>query len=135
MRRAKLHDRRAIQITTGDTPVATDVFLRHLEPYTLEALLRAAEQGMTPSSLDFTGDDDSIAILRFIRPRAGKARIMVGVEFDPENDEVVGKIYDAESEVKHATEPRDAHLAGSVRATVSRLLRELAAKVAGDLSF
>ena len=60
---------------------------------------------------------------------------MAGVEFDPENNEVVGKIYDAESRVKHVAEPCDAHLAGSVRATVSRLLRELAAKIAGDLSF
>jgi hypothetical protein len=60
---------------------------------------------------------------------------MVGVGFSPEDNEVVGKVYDAESQLKYATEPCDAHLAGSVRATVSRLLRELAAKVADDPSF
>ena len=57
---AKLFDRRAIPLTTGDTPVATDLFLHRLEPCTLEALRRAEEQGLTPSGLDFTGDDDSI---------------------------------------------------------------------------
>ena len=40
---------------------------------------------------------------------------MVGVEFYPEDNEVVGKVYDAESQLKYATVPRDAHLAGSVR--------------------
>jgi hypothetical protein len=64
-----------------------------------------------------------------------EARLMVGVEFYPEDNEVVGNVYDAECQLKYATEPRDAHLAGSVRATVSCLLRELAAKVAGDPSF
>ena len=89
---------------------------------------------MKPSGLDFTGDDSSV-IIRFTRPRAGEARLMAGVEFYPEDNEVVGKVYDAESRVKHAMEPRDAHLDGSVRATVSRLLRESAAKIAGDPSF
>jgi hypothetical protein len=41
---------------------------------------------------------------------------------------VVGKVYEAKSELKYSTGPRDAHLSGSV-------LRELAAKVAGDPSF
>jgi hypothetical protein len=130
--RAKLLDRRAIPPMTDDIPVATDVFLHRLEPSALEALRQAVEQGLTPSGLDFTGD---AVILRFTRPRAGEARLMVGVEFYPEDNEVVGNVYDAESRLKHATEPRDAHLAGSVRATVSRLLCELAAKVAGDTSF
>jgi hypothetical protein len=134
MRRAKLLDRRAIRLTTGDVPVRTDVFIHNLDSFTLESLRRAIEQGMTPSGLDFT-DNDSIVILRLTRPRAGEARLMVGVEFYPEDNEVVGNVYDAESRLKYATEPRDAHLAGSVRATVSRLLRELAAKVAGDPSF
>ncbi len=58
---------------------------------------------------------------------------MVSVKFDVEHNEVVGNVY--ESQVRYATESRDAHLDGSVRATVSRLLRELAAKVAGDASF
>jgi len=89
---------------------------------------------LTPSGLDFTGDEDSIVILRFTRPRAGETRLMVGVEFSPEENQVVGKVYDAESRLKYTSEPRDAHLAGSVRATVSRLLRELAAMVAGDPS-
>jgi hypothetical protein len=83
----------------SERPVATDVFLHNLEPLTQEALRRAVEQGLTPSGLDFAGDDDSIVIL--------------GV----------------------ATEPRDAHLTGRARATVSCLLRELAAKLAGDPSF
>lgn len=79
--------------------------------------------------------DDSIGILRLTRARAAEAHLVVGVEFHPEDNEVVGKVYDAESQLKYATEPLDAHLAGGVRATVSRLLRELAAKVAGDPSF
>jgi len=80
-------------------------------------------------------DDDSGVILRLARPRAGEARLMVGVEFSSEDNEIVGKVYDAESQLKYATEPRDAHLAGSIRATVSRLLRESAPKVGGDRSF
>ena len=70
-----------------------------------------------------------------LRPRAGDSHLMVSVEFSAEENEVVGKIYDAASQLKYATEPRDAHLAGSVRATVSRVLLELAAKVADDLGF
>ena len=135
MHHPKLLDRRPIRPTTDDVPVATDVFLHNLESSTQEALRRAVEQGLTPSGLDFTRDDDSIVILRFTRPRAGEARLMVGVEFYPEDNEVVGKVYDAKSQLKYAMVPRDAHLAGSVRATVSRLLRELAAMVAGDPSF
>ena len=50
------------------------------------------------------------------------------VEFYPKDNEVVGKVYDTESQLRYASEPRDAHLAGSVRATVSRLLRELATR-------
>ena len=115
-----------------DIPVRTDVFIHGLEPYALEALRRALAQGLMPFDLEFV--DDRI-VLRLARPRAGEAHLMVGVEFDPEENEVVGKVYDAESQLKYASEPRDAHLAGSVRATVSSLLRELAAKVAGDPSF
>ena len=48
--------------------VASDVFLHRLEPSTLEALRQAIEQGLTPSSLDFGGDDNSIVVLRFTRP-------------------------------------------------------------------
>jgi hypothetical protein len=54
-------------------PVATDIFLHNLEPFTLESLRRAIEQGLVPSGLDFAGDDDSIVVLRFTRPRAGEA--------------------------------------------------------------
>jgi hypothetical protein len=134
--RAKLLDRRAIPPMTDDIPVATDVFIHNLDPFTLEALRRAMMQGLTPSGLDFTGDDnDSSVIIRFTRSRAGEARLMVGVEFYPEDNEVVGKVYDAESQLKYTTEPCDAHLDGSVRATVSRLLRVMAAKIAGDPSF
>ncbi|HET8924805.1 MAG TPA: hypothetical protein VFN26_17625 [Candidatus Acidoferrum sp.] len=133
--RSKLLDRRSVPLTPADIPVATDVFLHNLPPFTLEALLEAVEQGLTPSGLDFAGDVDPIVILRLTRSRAQEARLMAGVEFYPEDNEVVGRVYDAESQLKYATEPRDAHLAGSVRATVSRLLRELAAKVAGDPNF
>jgi hypothetical protein len=115
------------------TLVRADVFLHDLAPLTLEHLRRALAQGLTPTGLDIGNDD--IAVLRFTRPRAGEARLMVGVEFHPEADEVVGNVYDAESKLMYATEPRDAQVAGSVRATVSSLLRELAAKVAGDPSF
>ena len=114
-------------------PVRTDVFIHDLEPSTLEALRRALAQGLMPIDLDFV--DDGIVILRFTRPRAGEAHRMVSVEFYPESNEVVGKAYGADSQIKYPTEPRDAHLDGSVRATVSRLLREMAAKVAGDPSF
>src|ERR1700756_4305083 len=51
-----------------------------------------------------------------LRPRPGDAHLMLSVEFYPEDNEVVGKVYDAESQLKYATEHRDAHLAGSVRA-------------------
>jgi hypothetical protein len=122
-------------LTAGDIPVRTDVFIHNLDAFALEALRRVVTQGLTPSGLDFTGDDDSIAILRFAQPRAGDVHLMVSVEFSAEENEVVGKVYDAESRLKYASEPRDAHLAGSVRSTVSRLLLELAAKVAGDPGF
>ena len=134
--RAKLLDRRAIPPMTNDILVAIDALLHNLRTFTLEALSQAvAERGLMPSSLDFTANDDSIAILRLTRPCAAEAHLMVGVEFHPHDNEVVGKVYDAESQIKYITEPRDAHLDGSVRATVSRTLRELAEKVAGDPSF
>jgi hypothetical protein len=71
MRRAKLLDNRPTPLTTGNIPVATDVYLRHLEPFALKSLRRAIEQGLVPSGLDFGGDDGSIARLRLTRPRAG----------------------------------------------------------------
>lgn len=71
----------------------------------------------------------------FTRPSVGEARPMVIVEFNPEENEVTGKVYDAESLLKYAPQHCDAHRDGSVRGTVSRLLRELAAKVAADPSF
>jgi hypothetical protein len=96
-------------------------------------LRRALAQGLMPFDLEFV--EDGILILRLSRPRVEDARPMASIEFYPQDNEVVGKVYDAESHVKCATEPRDAHLAGNVRATVSRLLRELAAKMDGDPSF
>lgn len=121
-------------LTTDNIPAATDVFLHRLECSTVEALRQAVEQGLTPSGLDFA-DDDSIVVLRFTRPRASDVHLMVSVEYSAEENEVVGKVYDAGSRVRHATGPSDAHLAGSVRVTVSRLLRELAVKIAGDPRF
>lgn len=44
MHRAKLLERRTIPLTTDDMPVATDVFLHHAEPCTLQTLRRAVEQ-------------------------------------------------------------------------------------------
>ena len=41
----KLLDRRPMRLTTGDIPVAIDVFLHNLEPNTVEALRQAVEQG------------------------------------------------------------------------------------------
>jgi hypothetical protein len=70
-----------------------------------------------------------------LRPRAGGAHLIASAELSVQENEVVGKVDDAESQLKQASESRDAHLAGRVRATVSRLLRELAAKIDGDLSF
>jgi hypothetical protein len=43
MHRAKLLDRRAIPLTTGDNLVATDVLLHNLEPFALESLRRTME--------------------------------------------------------------------------------------------
>jgi hypothetical protein len=74
MHRSKLLDRRAIPPTTGGIPVRTDVFLHGLEPYTLEILRQCVEQGLTPTDVDFTGDDGAIAVIRFTRTRAGEAR-------------------------------------------------------------
>jgi hypothetical protein len=53
-------------MTTRDIPVRTDVFLHNLDPFTLESLRRAIEQGLTPSGLDFT-DDEAIVVLRLTR--------------------------------------------------------------------
>ncbi len=64
MHRTKLLKRQPV-------PVRSDVFLHRLEPSTLEALRRALEQGLTPSGLDFGGDDNSIVVLRFTRPHVG----------------------------------------------------------------
>lgn len=49
MRHAKLLDRQPQPV-----PVRTDVFIHNLDAFTLEALRRALEQGLTPSGLDFT---------------------------------------------------------------------------------
>ena len=68
MRRAKLLDSRPTSLTTDNIPVATDVFLHHLEPVALKILRRAIEQGLVPSGLDFGGDDGSIVRLRLSRP-------------------------------------------------------------------
>ncbi len=64
VRHAKLFDRQPV-------PIRSDVFLRGLSPFTLKSLRRAIEQGLMLSSLDFTGDDEPIVILRFTRPHAG----------------------------------------------------------------
>ncbi len=64
MRRAKRLDRQHVL-------VRSDVLLHGLEPCTLDALRQVIEQGLMPWGLDFTGDDNSIVILRFARPRAG----------------------------------------------------------------
>jgi len=109
-----------MSVTTDEVPAVTDVFIH-------------SGAGLTPSCLNFIGDDDSGVILRFTQPRAEEARFMVSVEFDVEHNEVVGNVY--ESQVRYAAESRDVHLDGSVQATVSRLLRELAAMVAGDRRF
>jgi hypothetical protein len=61
---------RPIPLTTGDILVATDVFLQDLDSYTLEALRRVVEQGLTPCGVDFS-DDGAIVILRFTRPNNG----------------------------------------------------------------
>jgi hypothetical protein len=68
-----VYARRPIPPTTGDIPVRADILLHNLDSYTLEMLRRAMEQGLTPCGLNFSGDDDSIAIIRFTRPRAGEA--------------------------------------------------------------
>jgi len=59
-RRAKLLNREPI-------PVGADVFLHGLSPSTLETLRRAIEQGLIPTSLDFT-EDGTIVILRLTKP-------------------------------------------------------------------
>src|SRR5260221_426829 len=74
MPRAKLLDSRPTPLTTGNIPVATDVFLQNLEPFALQSLRRAVEQGLVPSGLIISGDDEPIVVLRLTRPRAGEAR-------------------------------------------------------------
>lgn len=71
MTRTGLLDRRTTRLTTGDIPVATDVFLHHLEPFALESLRWAIERGLVPSGLNISGDDEPIAILRLTQPRSG----------------------------------------------------------------
>ncbi|HXY52200.1 MAG TPA: hypothetical protein VEI01_22320 [Terriglobales bacterium] len=63
-------ERRPIPRTAGDILVATDVFLHNLEPITLEMLRRAMEQGLVPSGLNISGDDDPIVVLRLTQPPA-----------------------------------------------------------------
>ena len=63
VRRAKLLDRQ-------NSLVRCNVFIHRLEPGTLEALRRAIEQGLVPSGLNISGDDDPIVVLRFTRPHA-----------------------------------------------------------------
>lgn len=127
-KRAKLLDRTQV-------PVRSDIFLHGLDARTLETLHETLEQGLVPTAVDFTGDDGSIVILSLTRPAAVEARQMVSVEFNPEENEVVGKVFDAKSRLKHAPLHRDTHRDGSFRGTVSRLLRDLAARVAADPSF
>lgn len=71
VRHAKRLDSRPTPLTTGDVLVATDEFLHDLSPFTLQRLRRALEQGLTPSGLDFGGDANSIAILRFTQLHPG----------------------------------------------------------------
>jgi hypothetical protein len=66
MRRAKHLDRQHVL-------VRTDVFLHDLDPFTLEALRRAIDQGLAPSGLNISGDDEPIVVLRFTRPHVGQA--------------------------------------------------------------
>ena len=68
MRRAKLLNNRPTSLTTTNIPVASDVYLRHLEPFALQSLRQATEEGLVPSSLDFGGDDGSIVVIRLTRP-------------------------------------------------------------------
>jgi hypothetical protein len=65
-----VYPRRPIPSTTGDIPVASDVLLHNLEPITLEMLRRAMEQGLVPSGLNISGDDDPIVVLRLTQPAA-----------------------------------------------------------------
>lgn len=51
------------------TLVRSDVSL-YLDPYTLELLRNAIEQGLEPSGLDFVGDCGTIAVIRFTRAKA-----------------------------------------------------------------
>ncbi len=64
MRRAKLLDRQ-------NTLVRSDVFIHGLEPGTLKALRHALEQGLVPSGLNISGDDEPIVVLRFTRSHVG----------------------------------------------------------------
>jgi hypothetical protein len=63
-------ERSMIPPTTGEIPVATDVFLHNLEPITLEMQRRAMEQGLVPSGLNISGDDEPIVLLRLTQPPA-----------------------------------------------------------------
>jgi hypothetical protein len=71
MRRAKQLDSRPTSLTTDNIPVRSDVFIHNLDPFTLESLRRAIEQGLVPSGLNISGDDEPIVVLRFTRPLVG----------------------------------------------------------------
>ena len=69
MRHSKRLDRQ-------NTLVRSDVFIHRLEPDMLEALRRALEHGLTPCGLEITGgDDDSIVVLRFVRPTVPRSSV------------------------------------------------------------
>ena len=69
MHRAKLLDRRAIRLATGDVPVRSDIWIHDLDPFTLESLRRVIEQGLVPSGLKLLDDDEPIVVLRFTQTR------------------------------------------------------------------
>jgi len=62
------------------------VFIHNLDPFALESLVHPA-------------------------PRSRSASY-VGVEFHSEDNEVIGKVYDAKSQLEYVTELRGAQLAG-----------------------
>jgi hypothetical protein len=66
---------RAKRLDRQNTLVRSDVFIHNLDPFTLESLRRAVEQGLVPSGLDITVDDNSIVVLRFTRPTVPRSSV------------------------------------------------------------
>jgi len=105
------------------------VFIHNLDPFALESLRRAFAQGLTPSDLDFTEDgNDSGVILRFTRPRAAEVRLMSASNSILRTTKLSARSTTPNHNSNTLLNCAVPSSPENVRARVSRLLRELAAR-------